>query len=1021
MSKKKNPQTNSGAQVSIVKPPIQCSLCANVAWRGPGCPSCSLYQQHHYAEGIGDTKKVEFFCVAEYPDLAGPSGDIEKHTPWMFSAEKMIKDAFAAAMKKHPSYANLSRRYTFAVRCDTSNYPVTKPSEKPSKTNRACCRPLFTEELTSMAAKNRPIMVFALGPGVLQSLELTVRKYADVQGQFVETKLEDRRVLIFPSLSKKQLLSRSGFSDILSVHIDQFLEAVYGLRNGIPVQTSVPMDELKKNYIFPKTLAEVRKLVETIVPYANKGRDPHKHFIALDTETNTVNPHREKLKILSLVVAWDIGKAAAIPIEHPESPWTLPEVYPYISQLLMCEKPKVFHNAKFDLKVLNRKGWQVKNFAWDTMTAEHLLAEDKRGFYGLKSLARTYFPRYAGYAEELKASREAEEEPEDGETEPVEKKEEEETEKKEEETKLTGIAKKLAEDNGFIGVPLDILNPYSAIDADVTRQLCQLQLKRMVNETIQLNKVRGEYAVKPRPDCQAIAQKGSEEKNPLNHLFQSVVLPVTKTLAAMELRGMRVDREYAHKLDIDMTRTILLLRSELHLMITPGGFTETAFNPNSTVDIQKVLFGQGYLHPETNKVIAYTHLQNDPVVPRTATGKISLNQAFLKMLAETYKCPFSAALLKYRALVKLQSTFIRNAQILSEEDGRLHTDFGIASTSTGRLASTPNVQNTPKKVGAHNIKKLFIPTDPATQVIVNADAKAAEVRIYAAYSRDKNLIDALNQGLDPHSYFASMVYKPEVVLAGVPQSAHSATLAVVGLDTTHPWSYEDFQNREALSVTDKLYGKQLDKLRTNIKRVVFGILYGAGKKKISATAGIPVAQAEIIIEALFTMFPTLKEYVYNTHLQIEHVNAVETFFGRRRRFAYRGMANQLQARAKRQGVNFKIQSTSSDIVLGVMCDMSRALEELDSHMLITVHDSLVWESPIKYIDQLPALMEEYGVKRVAQRCPWLPVKFPWDLMVGPSYGELQTIEQYHKKQAIQDTEDDFVDIDIKNDFANSKI
>jgi len=1010
------PQETTSTTTSPKKPkPLQCNLCQeNTAWKGPLCQKCRLFKQKHYAEGTGDTENVAYFCVAEWPDLRGPSGNVTSHQTWAYDAEKMIKDAFLDAKSRIKNYAKVRGRYTFAIHCDVNTNTDSQADKKPTKKTMDYCYPLLKKELLTYARKDKPIMVFAAGPLALKALGFKFRKYANVQGKFLETTIDGRRVVAFPSMSKRQLLTKSGFVEVMQRHVDQFLSTVYGLDKNIPVQTEVPFETLIKQYVFPKTLKEVRELVEMVVDFSFDGAPAHKHPIALDTETNTVNPHREKLKLLNLVVAWAPGKAAAIPVEHPESPWTLDEVYPCIAPLLKCRKPKVFHNGQFDIKVLKQKGWSVNNYGWDTMLVEHLLAEDKRGFYSLKAMTKMMLPQYAGYEDqlqEIKARIDKE----------VPKDDKEETEKTKPKEALKGAEKKLAEDDGYISIPLKVLNEYAAIDADVTRQLFDQQWVRIRDENNTLNYARKTLRRNRHEDFQNAAKPGIGVPNPTTNLLWNLVIPATKALANMELRGMRVDREYAEELNTAMTKSIMILRNELYLMTPQGLFEGEDFNPNSSPHLRRVLFGSGYHHPDdSRRVITYTHLLDSDSIAKTPTGQISTNKNFLRYLVQQHECAFSKVLLKYRALVKAQSTFINNIQALSKEDGRMHTSFHVVGTATGRLSSSnENMQNIPKFIGEHNIKKIFIPTDPENQIIVNADAKAAEVRVYAAYSRDKNLIQALNEGLDPHSFFASKVYDPSVVLSGVPQSEQKNTLSLIGIDENHAWNYSDFQNRYTFKKTDGPYYRQLDKLRTNIKRVVFGILYGAGKRKIAETAGIPLEQAQAIIDVLFRMFPTIPRYMRTTKDQIHLLGVVETFLGRRRRFMIKNMTQYLKAKAERQSVNFKIQSTSSDIVLGVLTDIDGPLRDLESRLLITVHDSVVFETPKKYAGQLSDFMEEYGVRRVAEKYPWLPVPFKWDVEVGPSYGELQDVDDYLKDHPrIIEEGDDYIDMDIRQDLAN---
>ena len=201
---------------------------------------------------------------------------------------------------------------------------------------------------------------------------------------------------------------------------------------------------------------------------------------------------------------------------------------------------------------------------------------------------------------------------------------------------------------------------------------------------------------------------------------------------------------------------------------------------------------------------------------------------------------------------------------------------------------------------------------------------------------------------------------------------------------------------------------------------MFGILYGASKNKIAAIVGIPQEQAQAIIDVLFRMFPTIPRYIQQTKDQVHNLGLVETFLGRRRRFDLKGMTRYLIAKAERQAVNFKIQSTSSDIVLEVLCATDSPLRDLGGHLLITVHDSLVFELPKKYISQMPDFIYEYGVKRVAREYPWLPVPFSWDVEVGPSYGELQSVDRYLSANPYieSDSDDDYEEHEIRNDLSS---
>jgi DNA polymerase I-like protein with 3'-5' exonuclease and polymerase domains len=1009
MPKKPSPPPSTTSSTDL----LVCNLCGPSAYPGKECVNCLAYQKAHYyhSNGVNDPHGADFFCVADGPHSVVVSNQTDRHVGWVLDIERSVRNLFEELRKGSPRFSGLYSRYTYATRC--TNEWLKKPNSKMIK----CCAYLLRDELMEMSKPDRPILIFAMGGEVLSALGIKSSKYSDVQGKLLETTLYGRKVLVYPTLSKRQLATKTGYYEVIRAHMMNFLEIAWKVKEGLTVETKVTIEDITKDYIFPTSVKEVEELVDFIIGYSLPGKDAKTHAISLDTETNTLFAHRKQLKILSLTSAWDTERATSIALEHPDTLWSLEEVSPAVRRLLTCSKPKLFHNGKFDLKVLIRKGFRVENLKWDTMCGEHLLYEDKKKFYGLKEIVATYFPKYAGYEDRLHdllglSEKQLEENTEPSDT-PGRKE--------------TRTEKKLRTDQGFINVPLDDLNRYGAVDADLTRQLGLLQLRKFQEEDQAIAKKRQQLSISPH--FRAVAQPGTSDPQPLLTLMRGRVIPLTKILADMELRGIKVDRDYAQDLSIDMGQTMLNARIAINEMV-PRVLGEE-FNPSSPVQLRSLLFSSGYTHPETGEPICYKGNKN---VELTATGLESTNAKFLRSLVTQFNCPLSRQILLFRAMEKAKNTFIANTLALSAEDGRMHTNFHIPGTCTGRLSSSDqNLQNTPatitvliggKKV-KHNIKKIFTVTDPGNQDFINADAKAAEVRIYAAYSQDKNLIQALIDGMDPHSYFASIIYDRSNILAGIPHDQHKNTLELIGLDDFHAWNYSDFQsidvfkgNKEKGIVgTDPTYGDLLEKHRKNIKRVVFGILYGASPGKISSIVGITEAQAQVIINILFRMFPTIKSYVDFTKSQVQTLGLVETFFGRRRRLDTHNLPFALRSKAERQGVNFKIQSTSSEIVLGVLCAVDEVIRnDLNGQLLLTVHDSIGFEIPKKYRSQAVDLINEYGVKRVGQQCPWLPVPFKWDISAGPSYGELTTLEE----GAVDHSEDPdaFIEQEIKDELAD---
>ena len=183
--------------------------------------------------------------------------------------------------------------------------------------------------------------------------------------------------------------------------------------------------------------------------------------------------------------------------------------------------------------------------------------------------------------------------------------------------------------------------------------------------------------------------------------------------------------------------------------------------------------------------------------------------------------------------------------------------------------------------------------------------------------------------------------------------------------------------------------------RDRAKRVVFGIFYGAGPWKISQQINSTVEEAEEIQTMLFTEFPALHNYVETVKHLVRTRQYVKTFFGRCRRFKLAHLGGSYFGDACREAVNFLIQSTASDLLLGQMCEVQDHIHELDGRMLITVHDSITLEMPEKNVEQLPAFLDQHIVERVRERFDWLPVPFLYDMEVGPSYGE---VHEYRRKE-----------------------
>lgn len=915
------------------------------------------------------------------------------HTPYVDEAGSLITRAIGALRLENPAFSGLSVGKTYAVMCTGAD---------PNKNVIDRCKGFLHQGL-QIAGQTKPPVIVAMGMTAVKALGIKAASLKDLQSRVLTGVLiNDVPHTVVVTISTKMLVAMAG---LYTTYYNDLRRAMT-LATGETAPTK-SLEELTANYRFPKTIDEVRELCRHVIDYTEGDVSPEKWSIALDTETNTLFPHRDGLKLLCVSVAWGTGLAAAIPLWHKDAPYDPEDAWPYVRELVECLKPKILHNAKYDSKVFRKKGAQLINLAWDTLCGEHALEEDKKGQYGLKALTRVFFPEFTEYADalhELLAK-----EMGDSQLDNIRKQQKIDSDA---EAELLGGApkkkgKKKKQDGGFENISLEMLLRYAAIDTDLTRRMCLNQLRRIrIEEDAyrekRLTQARDRFRRHPVPML-------CTHPLPVQGVVKNEALPLTPILGKMEYVGIKVDRPYMDFLDEKLGQVVTDTEKELYAL---------ARNPelklNSAAAIANVLFSEGFTDPVSGERVFY------PPVTFTKKNQAQTTEKVLKYLVAKYGCPFSSKLLIYKKAYKAKNTFIANVRDLSTLDGYLHTNYNIQGTGTRRLSSNDeNMQNIPKKLAGYSIKKIFIPSDPS-MAMVNADAKGAEVRIFSAYSQDQELIKSLNDGLDTHCFFADAIVSRVRMESGADE-----VLSSMGLDNRFPLTYDDFKNRDEIKKTDPKYAEMLDKFRTAIKRVVFGILYGAGPRKIAETIGISLSQAQAIIDMLFQLYPSIPAYIERTKWELNTFGMVETYFGARRRFAVKGATGYLRSRAERQAVNFKIQSTSSGIVLATLIDADGPLtRDLHGRMLLTVHDSLGFELPKRYLSQLPDFIDQHLNIKAGTKYPWLPVDFKWDYEVGNNYGEMSSFETYMAGLTPEEIRDDvreaYTEEEVRTELADAE-
>jgi DNA polymerase I-like protein with 3'-5' exonuclease and polymerase domains len=1092
--------------LSEAPPPFHCDICARPEFAykaGPGCTSCPAFKGTHYFPYSDGPDYADILVIGDAPiaprlSIVGgqtiPDNSLF-HQPFREDGARVLKNAIKEVQRRHPEFAVLNFRYVYAVKCAV---------DAPSKAIITACRTPLKTEVTRLAAMRqanapeRSITVIACGVPSLHALGIPVRSEKEAIGRvFENVKFGDAYLTVVFTQSLKSLAAAVGKYSSVLADVERAMRIA--AHAEIRVLTRA---EIEKDYIYPKTIAEVKDLVRHVFDYTRPGIDPLDWKISFDTETNTLHPHWTGTKLIAVSFAWDDGKAATVPLWHKDTPYDPSAAYEHIVWLLRSGKPCIWFNAKYDFKVFWRLGWplgEVGKIAWDVFCAEHVLEEDKKGQYNLKYLTKQFLPFLAGYEDRLHdelvktdvarftevqvSTKRAVKLPatvaaaleraiaaghvknarfrtetikkaiEKLKQLPLGKVDQAHIQQQLDDLNLllaaktngefTGkaereAAKERKHKGGFENISLDELYFYAAVDADATRRLAIKQSARMYDEDDKFDRWRRqvhEEIVSGPPNSELSKYRVEVLCNhpaPLHRLVKEDYLPRQTQLAKIEYLGINIDQDYLEWGNRALDNTITATTEKIFELCGEK------FPLNSPKKLSHYLFygGVGYKHPDPE--LAEQIARENPDTVRyvggrimyrpehyTVKGQMQTSEAVLKSLVTRYKCPLANLLMTLKKADKAKNSFFKNIGILSNMfgDGHIHPGYNITGTSTGRLSSSSGVegigfnnQNIIKgQIGAlRNMrgnlvlgsdgkpvfegvkcKKLFIPDDDS-YCFGNADAKGAEISIFAGYAKDTELINALLEGMDPHCFFASQCLNPDLVAAGLHGEERRIALANAAIDDEHAWSYDDFLKGKDDLLEDKAYGRRLKALRDNIKRLVFGLLYGAGVKKIAEIAGINLNLAQQIKKLLFTKFPTLETFINQTIWEMRTFGIVETYHGRRRRFSLGKYApSALRAKAERQAVNFKIQATNSDIVLTVLCWVADVIErDLKGRILLTVHDSIGFQVPKKYAHQVPEIFKKYGTERVARECPWLPVPYRWDVELGPNYGELMSADKY---------------------------
>lgn len=399
------------------------------------------------------------------------------------------------------------------------------------------------------------------------------------------------------------------------------------------------------------------------------------------------------------------------------------------------------------------------------------------------------------------------------------------------------------------------------------------------------------------------------KKEGLEDLFYQVEMPLMTILADMELEGISLDKNWLEQESKDLENDLKNLENKIFSL------SGQEFNLNSPRQLGEILFEKMNLDPKAQK---------------TKTGQYKTSEDVLQKLASKHE--IINEILEYRTYQKLKSTYV---DALPEEidvkTNRVHTHFSQTTAATGRLASmNPNLQNIPIRTQRGQQIRGAFKADEGKKII-SADYSQIELRLIAEISGEDNMIKAFQNGEDIHTSTASKLFK-------VPLDAVTKTQ------------------------------------RSQAKAVNFGIIYGQGAFTLADQTGMSRSEAKQMIDAYFTTYPKLKDYMANQVQNAREKGYVETILGRKRHLKDINSSNfVVKGHAERNAVNAPIQGSAADVIKIAMIKIANELklQNLQTKMLLQVHDELIFEAPENEVSKAKELIKTQMESAITTKVPLL--------------------------------------------------
>lgn len=436
-------------------------------------------------------------------------------------------------------------------------------------------------------------------------------------------------------------------------------------------------------------------------------------------------------------------------------------------------------------------------------------------------------------------------------------------------------------------------------------------------------------------------------------MYRNLLIPAANTFNRVQYRGVKVDRNVLGAFVMLWGEESVEMEARVQKLASDHGWLGT-LNLDS--------------HPQMNKFCYdILDLPAPPHAGKNKSGRTTDKKA-IAFWAGTH--PFPTALLEFRELTKAFDTYVVGGDRHMKYDGRAHPQIKLHGTLTGRPSYTnPPLNTIPRPFSVNKkfakLRTLYTAGGPG-RVVIEADYAKAEVWMAHYYSGDPQIYDDLCSG-DYHRMVAASVYH------------------------LSPEQVNDWQ-------------------RSETKKIVFGTMYGMEEGSMADRTQSTPEEARAFLNAYFERNSKYTAWTKEIHRLIEEEGELVTLTGRKRRFILTGARSDY--RAYKQGVNFPIQSTSSDVTMISAIELGPKLEELDAYIMITVYDSIVVDAPLENLEAVMNLMHSV---MTASKFPPHNIYVPIEFKIGKNWGAAKGFHECEKDRCLSAHRDGF---DYLPDFSH---